>query len=241
LLISGSCTKVSDQDHSLTPEEYSNLGLPDHNRIWNLKDYADAHKALDMIKVMYPLSLPKKDSEKSGKYFNRIIEPDNLSFLFDESLSLNERAHQIQAYIDIQGSLITVYTDLENTEQYYNRELIDLYIFSLTISQNMLDLGYRINESVVEEDLKMQYAFNSIQYLYISMVLFVLDNQKKSYLFEETDLVKLSNFLSNSVLENRDWMDTAATKDIKQRIHEVIENTSSEDIKKKYNHLIESI
>lgn len=241
LLISGSCRKVSDQDHSLTAEEYSNLGLPDPTRIWNSKDYVDAYGALDMIKVMNPLSLPKKDSEKSGKYFNRIIDLDNLSFLLDESLSLNDRAYQIQAYINIQGSLINVYTDLENTEQYYNRELIDLYIFSLSITQNMLDLGYRINESVVDDDLEIQYAFNSIQYLYITMVLFVLDNQKKSSIFEETDLERLSDFLSNSVLENRDWMDTVATKDIKQRLREVIENTSSEQIKKKYDHLIESM
>jgi len=239
VLITSSCGRQTEQDHSLTSEEYIEIGMPDDTSGWTSKDYTVACKTLNDIKAVKPLSLPKKDSKKSGKYFNRIINTDNLSFLYDESLSLHERAYQIQVYVDIQGCLITAYTDLDNTEQYYNNELIELYIFGLTIAQNMLDLGFKINESIEEEDLKMQNRFHAIQNLYVSMVLFVLDNQKKSSLFEETDLEKLTDYISSSVSVNRDWMDTAAAAEIKQRLHEIIDNTSSQRIKNKYNKLIE--
>ena len=75
----------------------------------------------------------------------------------------------------------------------------------------------------------------------MTMVIFVLDNQKRSTLFEQSDLEKLTNYVSSSVSVNRSWMDTTAAEEIKLRILEVIENTSSEDIKKTYNHLIESM
>ncbi len=228
MLFSTSCKKESKQDQSLTLEEYRDLGLPDHNEIWSYNDYVNTCKILSNMKVFYPLSLPKKDSKKSGEYFKRIIDPENFLFLLDETIPLRERAEMIQKYVDIQGSLITSYTDLDNTKQNYNRELIDLYIFGLTIAQNMLDLGQRINESVDEDDIDMQYGYLSIQHVYIKMILFVLDNQRKSYFFIEADLEKLSKYISESIMLNKDWMGAPAIEDIEQAaLRKVIINTSS--------------
>lgn len=241
MLFSTSCKKESKQDQSLTLEEYRDLGLPDHNEIWSYNDYVNTCKILSNMKVFYPLSLPKKDSKKSGEYFKRIIDPENFLFLLDETIPLRERAEMIQKYVDIQGSLITSYTDLDNTKQNYNRELIDLYIFGLTIAQNMLDLGQRINESVDEDDIDMQYGYLSIQHVYIKMILFVLDNQRKSYFFIEADLEKLSKYISESIMLNKDWMGAPAIEDIEQGLRKVIINTSSGLIKEEYQKLIETL
>lgn len=241
ILIISSCISSSDKDLSLAPEEYSDLGIPDHNRVWDYEDYMSACTALNNIKAADPYSLPRKGSKKSGKYFDRMINPENLSFLFDENISLNERAYQIQKYIDIQGCLITAYTELNPSEQYYNHELIDLYIFGLTIAQDMLDLGQLINESVDEEDIKMQSRYRSIQFLYLKMILLVFHNQQKFYLFEEEDLERLSDFLYNSLLINREWIEDPATQDLKQQIQKVIDSTSSEKIKKKYSTLMKML
>jgi hypothetical protein len=215
------------------------LGLPDHSKIWTLDDYITAGSVLGDLKVNQPLSLPKKGSRKSGEYFKRIVHTDNLSFLMDESLPLKNRAYKIQEYIDAVGSLITVYTDMDTVQQFYNSELIDLYIFAITISQNMLDLGQQINESVDEEDLGMQYAFNSIRKLYVRMILFTLDNQKKSNFFKKEDLERLTEFISGSIQLNKEWLVPAVNKDIKLRIESIIEDTSSEKIKTEYTELIE--
>jgi len=241
ILLSSSCNNLSDPDNSLTVEEYKNLGMPDYSKSWTLKDYQDAYNTLDLIKLKKPLSLPRKDSKISGPYFARMTDTDNLSFIYDESLTLNERAYKIQEYINVQGSLINVYTDLDNTAQYYNRELIDLYMFGLSISQYMLDLGLRINESIEENDILMQDRFNSIKNFYITMVLFILDNQKKTSLFEERDLLTLTDFLYNSISVNQTWLEPAAIEDIKQSVLLVIENSESEQIKNKYNILVEDL
>lgn len=241
IFFSIACKKESKQDQSLTIEEYRELGLPDNNVIWSYNDYVNTCKVLSNLKVFYPLSLPKKDSKKSGEYFMRIIDSENFSFLLDETIPLRERAEMIQKYVDIQGSLITSYTDLDNTKQNYHRELIDLYIFGLTIAQNMLDLGQRINESIDEEDIEMQYGYLSIQNMYIKMILFVLDNQHKSYFFIEADLEKLTKFVFESIMLNKDWMEAPAREDIEQSLQKVINNTTSVFIREEYQKLTETL
>ncbi len=241
IFIGLSCNRTSDNDLSLTTEEYQNMGLPDHSGIWDYEDYKEACVILNNIKAIKPFALPKKGSKKSGEIFERMINSDNLSFLQDDTFSLNEKAYQIQKYINIQGCFVTAYTDLNNTEQFYNRELIDLYIFGLTIAQDMLDLGHLINESVADEEIEMQSRFPSIQYMYVTMVLFVLENQQKSFFFRQDDLERLSDFLYNSVLINREWMEDAPAEEIKQQVQRIIDGTSSEQIKKKYNMLIDKL
>jgi len=241
LLITCSCAKTSNQDHSLTPDEYLNFGMPDYSKIWSYDDYRNACDILGDIKATNPLSLPKKSSDRSGMYFDRIINPDNLDFVQDESLSLQQKAYKIQSYKHIQEFLIKIYTDLDSTEQYYHRELIDLYIFSISIAQNMLDIGYQINESVNENDMVMQSGFPGIQSRYINTVSFILEIQERDSLFEPEDLERLSDFLSSSILLNKDWMEGSAIEDVKQQVQKLIDNSSSEYVIKQYNNLIESL
>jgi hypothetical protein len=216
------------------------MGLPDNSRIWTIEDYNAACSLLDDLKVIEPLSLPKKGSSKSDEYFKRIVDLDNLSFLLDETIPLKERAYQIQEYMDIQAYLITIYTNPEDTmQQFYNSELVELYIFGLSIAQDMLDLGYRINESVDEEDLEMQYAFKSIQNMYIRTVVFILGNQYKSHFFKEADLEMLTGLISGSLQLNKDWIVPTAIGDIKLLLRRIIEDTSSEKIRNEYTELLE--
>ncbi len=241
VLITCSCAKTSNQDHSLTPDEYLNFGMPDYSKIWSYDDYRNACDILGDIKATNPLSLPKKTSDRSGMYFYRIINPDNLDFVLDESLSLQQKAYKIQSYTHIQEFLIKIYTDLDSTEQYYHRELIDLYIFSISIAQNMLDLGNLINESIDENDIVMQSGFPGIQSRYINTVSFILEMQERDSLFEVEDLDRLSDFISSSVLRNKDWMIDSTIEDIKQHFQQVIDNTSSEHVIDNYSNLIESL
>lgn len=225
----------------MTSGEYIKLGLPEYSRAWTLEDYQNVCEVLNDIKNAKPGSLPRKNSDRSGMYFDRIINPDNLDFLLDETLTYKQKAYKIQAYIAIHSYLIKIYTTIEKTEQYYNQELIDLYIMGLTITQNMLDLGNKINKSIDENDIEMQSGFRSIQYMHITMVLFVLENQEKFSSFETTDLKRLSDFVSSSVLINKDWMEPAAVEGIKLQLQKVIDNTSSKHVIEKYNKLIKSL
>lgn len=234
-----SCDRSGHKDLSLSPEEYQEMGLPDPAKVWDFSDYSEACVVLSNIKSLKPYALPKKESRKSGAIFDRIINPDNLQFLLDDQLSLNEKAYRLQNYIHVQGCFVTAYTDFNVQEQYYNRELIDLYIFGLTIAQDMLDLGNLINESVEEKDIEIQYGYASIRDMYITMVLYVLKNEQKSHFFREDDLVRLSDFIYDAVSINRKWMQDTAAEDIKKELQKVIANTSSATIKKKYAQLMD--
>jgi hypothetical protein len=234
-----SCNGSHDKDLSLSVDEYEEMGLPDPAKAWDLNDYSEACAVLSNIKSLKPYSLPKKESRKSGVIFDRIINPENLQFLQDDQFSLNEKAYRIQHYIQVQGCFVTAYTDLNEKEQYYNRELIDLYIFGLTIAQDMLDLGNLINESIEEKDIEIQYGYESIRNMYITMVLYVLKNQQKSHFFKEDDLIRLSDFMYDALFINREWMEDAAVETIKNEVQSVIVNTSSETIRKKYSRLME--
>ena len=94
---------------------------------------------------------------------------------------------------------------------------------------------------VDEKDIKMQYAYGSIQDMYIKMVLYVLDNQSKTQLFRETDLEKLSRYLSDAIMLNIDWMDELTRRDIREHVQKVMDNTSSAKIKKEYQKLLDTI
>jgi hypothetical protein len=238
ILVLVSCHEKTQNDPSLTPEEYRQLGLPSHLIIWDIDDYNTAIPILDDLRVIQPLSLPKEESSKSGEYFKRIIDPENLSFILDESIPLKDRAFRIQEFVDIQANLITIYTDLDVNKQFYDQELIELYMFAILVTQSMLDLGQQINESVEEEDLEMQYAFGSIQDVYIRTLLFVLDNQRKSRFFREEDLEKLTEYISGSIQLNRGWLMPEVIEEIKMRLQNIIDKTSSERIKNKYTELM---
>jgi hypothetical protein len=236
LIILASC-RYSGEDQSFALPEYRKLGMPDAMNLWDKGNYTDACAALNNIKAIRPYSLPRKDSRKSGKLFKRMVSTDNLAFLYDETLSLKERAYRIQQYVDFQGCFLTAYTDINSQTQYYHRELIDLYIFGLTIAQDMLDLGQLINESEYSSDSELIYAYPSIRELYLTMVLTILENQRKSHFFRKNDLEALSEFLSGSVTINREWMSDSDTEKIRHSLQKVITATSSEKIRKMYSGL----
>ena len=96
MLLLHSCNKPDTTDHSLTPEEYRALGLPDYTRVWSIEDYSNAFLVLNTLKYNQPKALPSRDSEKSAVLFSRMINIDNLSFLQDETLALHDKAEMIQ-------------------------------------------------------------------------------------------------------------------------------------------------
>ena len=220
-------------DQSLSTEDYLKMGMPGTTELWTYADYQQCCVALSNLKALKPKSMPRKESNKSESYFNRMIDLRNFAFLADEKLTLKQRAYRIQSYIDIQRCLVTAYTEMNFREQYYNRELIDLYIFWISIAQHMLDLGQQINESMNEDEIEMQNRYLSIQQMYVSMVLLVIENQLQSQFFSQSDLERLSEFIYNSVKINSEWMNDAMTESIKPHLQKVIDATSSELIKKR--------
>ncbi|MCK5277963.1 MAG: hypothetical protein KAK04_05480, partial [Cyclobacteriaceae bacterium] len=88
-------------------------------------------------------------------------------------------------------------------------------------------------------DVKMQSGYRSIQMIYMAGLEDVLENQKYSSQYLNEDLEILTDSLTNSVMRNKDWMDSAAANDLKQALLVVMDSTSSDYIRKKYIELTE--
>lgn len=240
LIMFSSCSKSVDKDLSLTRQEYLSLGVPDYDKIWTQDNYFDAFMILNKLKLTKPSSLPRKNSKKSGKLFERMISDENFAFLQADTLSLSEKAYQIQYYSSIQNELVRLYTIVLNKDQYYYQELIEIYIFGLNVTQKKLDLANKIMESDAGEDKKMQYGLYSVQLGYMEMVLYILENHHISKSYSKKDHERLSKKVVESVINNKEWMKPTDAEILKQKFQMVIDNTSSEATRENYRKLLET-
>ncbi len=234
----GSCEKQKEPDYSYKTDEYIKSGMPDPSKTWNNQDFFHAISTLDKIKAKDSLALPRYNSKKSGTLFQHLISEDNLSFLNSDTISLQEKAFRIQAFLGIQSDLSRIYTDIYSREQYYKKELIQIYLFGIRITQKMLDLAYKINASDDVNDRSLKSAFPTIQYAYLTMMSYVLGNQKNTSIFDEGDLEALSDSVYISLEKNMPWFDEMGKKMLKQELQSVIDSTSSIKIKNEYADLI---
>lgn len=237
--ILGSCAKMEYTDNSLSLEEYARLGMPDHNKIWDINDYSYAFLVLNTLKIQNPQALPARTSERSAELFNRMISPENLSFLEDDTLPLWTRADMIKWFVNTLMELKVAYTLIGVEKQYYAGELMDIDIFRITVLHEMLELGQRINESDNPSDLAMQADFPHIQQMYVSLIVELLEEQQKTAHYPRTSLELLSDNISASVRGNLHWLDNDAKGDIDEAMHRVMEHTTSRKIKSDYRKISE--
>jgi hypothetical protein len=238
ILVNGSCKKIFRKDHSLTPEEYYKLGMPDQNKLSSNQDYVKVISVLYKLRNKNPLSYPRKHSKRSGAVFSCLINKENLSFANDTTLSLRDRALQIQSLSSLQGSEIQIYTDNLKSEQYYNEELIDLYIYGLYIREKMFELAGRINNSKSEADIAMKPGSGMVVNGYLSMVSLILAEQVRSRIYSTRDLKRLSLEVSKSLIENQQWFESADKQKISGEIQRVIGKSPSGYIKNNYQKAI---
>jgi len=236
-----SCSNPKEKDYSYPLDKYNELGMPDFSRPWKMSEYGDVIATLRYIKNSEPLSLPRKGSRKSGKLFDHLISMENLSFLNLDTFSLYEKAYRMQSFVHVQSEYIVIYTDMCKREQYYNEELIDFYIYGISITQKMLDLAYQINESDAPGDVKLQSGFPGIQYGHVIMISSCLDKQKNTSLYKAEDLERLSDSITLSIRKNMSWYDTIAIDKIKQNMLVVIDSSSSDKISNEYRDIINSL
>ena len=234
ILVCVSCNRLSKKDLSLTSEEYLKLGMPDQNKIWNNDDYIAANITLSSLKLNNPFSFPKKQSKKSGALFSRIINTGNLTFADDTALSLRYRALLIQHFPRFQGELCNLYTIKFKNKLYYSEELVDLYIFGLSIHGKMLELAGKIMISKEESDRSIQSGLNSVLFNYLKTINTLLEEQVKSKFYRLKDLDNLSDEVSRSLRENLEWINPIERQKIKTQLQSVIEKSPTKYIRNNY-------
>lgn len=237
------CSSGTDkrEDNSLPLHAYVELGMPDPYKKWDMADYTQAHNVLAKIKWSEPFQLPAKESEKSGSLFEHMVSLEFLSFLQDSTLSLNDKAERISEFAKVYDYWIDVYTNPTLEGNFYNREIIDVQIFNLRLTEAMLNLAHEINRSDDPADIALQYGYRSIMENYVACLSNDLKTQSYTSAFYDHDLERMADSIFNSVMRNRKWLDSSTVSKLKTSLHLVMDSTSSDYIRNKYKNLEERL
>jgi hypothetical protein len=241
IIITGSCKNSSKNDFSLTAKEYEKMGMPDHTKLWSSQAYIQTFTVLSNIKVNNPLSFPRKNSRKSGATFSRFVNKENLSFLNDSTISLKDKAFEMQFLSGVQNTLIRTYTDDFRTEQYYNEELIEAYIFGLYVQEKMLELAVVIMNSKDDYLSDMKGGIQMVLNGYVQMIHSLCGEQIKSNVYNAKDLDRLSKEVALSITKNMKFIEPEYRQKIAPLLQNVIEKTSSGYIKKNYQEVLKTL
>jgi len=241
ILINGSCKNKLKKDLSLTVKEYQKLGMPDQNKIWSIEDYTKALTTLSNLRLYNPLSFPRKYSKKSGSVFNRLIDKENLSFTNDKNLSLSDKALQVQYFAGFQNDLRRMYTDELKSGQYYAKELIDIYVYGLFGYKRMFDVAGEIMKSNEESVVNMKSGLKAVQFGYVRLITIILGEQGKSRVYQSKDLESLSMEVSNSLIENLEWIEPSDKQSITSLIQSSIDKFPLEYIKDNYRKALKEL
>ena len=236
-----SCNTSKEPDYSLSLEEYYKLGMPEQEHVWNMEDYSNAFFVLNSLKYQTPKALPVRESDKSGLLFSRMISMDNMAFLEDVTLPLHAKADLIKWFVNTLMELKVAYTQPGKPEQYYVRELMDIDIFRLSVSHQMLALGQQINESEDPSDAAMASDYPQIQQMYLNLLSELFEKHQNASHIPLPTLELLSDSLSSSVSKNMHWFDEQARATMKQTLNAAVESTSSQTIKDNYQALLENL
>lgn len=230
LLLASSCS-LFEKDHTLRPEEYQKLGMPNYKKVWTNDDYVSANITLSSLKINDPLSLPRKNSKKSGELFKRMVNENNLSFIHDTTFPLRTRAYTIQYFTQFQTEMEQMYTIEYNGKIYYSEELLDLHIFGLAVHDRMLELGWIINKSDDEDVEGIKSGMQAVKYNYLKLIPRLLGELVKTDLYSAEGLERLSEAISSSLLNNTEWMTPAEKNNLVPEIKNAIERSGSADVK----------
>ncbi len=228
-----SCSK-SGKDGSFEAEVYFLKGMPKYDASWSLNDYAFAVEILTSLQIQYPQSLPMKDSKKSGIYFNKLISDDNFSFL-EDSISLRKKATTLLRFSTKYDELVGLYYNNLVEQQYYRRELIEIYILGIKLSQNMLDIGRQIEVSHDTSLDDFKVGLFDVRDSYVNLIASMIKLTTKSDIYLLSDLKRLSVFISTSIKKNANWFNPTQKKTITKVIQKTVIMTSSEQIKNELN------
>ncbi|GJM28046.1 MAG: hypothetical protein DHS20C17_06810 [Cyclobacteriaceae bacterium] len=238
LLLLYSCGKPKPADTSLSLDNYLDLGLPDPENVWGFDQFNQAFSTLTRLKIDSPFALPLKTSARSGMIYDRMVSIDNLSFLQDTSISLSTKAHTVKNFLRVYSDLMNLYTNVLMEKQYYHREIIGVHLFGLEVSEKMLTLADRINQSNSPEDVALQSGYASIQGIYYSVLQNLLEAQKNTELYMPEDLELLSDRIKSSITTNQGFIGKESAEGMVLAMKEITELLPSGQIKGNYEQLI---
>lgn len=226
IIFTYSCNYSKRKDFSFLPDKYKELGMPDYKKVWTEDDYMQATTTLYDIKAKYPNSLPRFESEKSGVYFAKITDINNLYFLNNDTIPLSDKAYHIQMYLGAHVDLVNIYTSLFTKRQYYHREIIEVNNFSLKILHEMLTLADIIMKAEDPDTRGLQQGLQAVQFQYLTKIGQLLTMQNDHAAYNDKDLEKISRMIYRSLQKNSGWMSDSTKNELSKQITDIKTTTT---------------
>jgi len=229
-----------EKDQSFETTWYEQYGISDYKLDWSISDYSYALQVLSGLKIKYPYSLPRLHSRESGALFEKLVSEENFSFL-DDSITLKNKAKTLLRFSHIYDNLSDLYYMPQAPTQYYKRELVEIYLFGLKLSQHMLNTGRQI-ELAHDPSLDVFKAgLFQVRDSYIVLIDKTIEITGKTNAYLEKDLVRLAESIHASIQQNLFWMNPSQKKIIVDALNKVIHKTPSSKIKQSYNSILEKL
>ena len=236
-----SCQNPRQEDFSYTIDEYMEMGFPDMNKTWEYSDFSLLHDRLLKIKYEHPKSLPRMNSKKSGALFHRLINDIQLAFLDDDSLSFQEQTLYIREYGDYVEDLIHIYEDFIRREQYYNTELIQLYILNISVGEEMMNLAKKILSSDRKQDHAWVHSLEAIQFVYLNKLYPVMEKQAKRSLYKKKEYRILCDSVGAHLNRNMEWFDAETASRIGEQLQNVSDSVDIPAVRREYQNILEHL
>lgn len=229
-----SCQNSLQEDHSFTLEEYHRRGIPEPGLNWEIEDYERVYEQLSQIKYQQPLSLPRKDSKKSGVLFRRLLSPENLAFLENDSLPLHDKVFRIRYYGDFMDDLISIYEDPFKREEYYHVELAYIYANKINVGQEMMNLAKIILSSESKHDRAQVADLHSIRQIYLNKLYQVMGKQMHRSLFSKREYRMLCDSVGAHLNRNMQWFDSEMTSKIGEQLQQLSDSVDIPAVRREY-------
>ena len=234
-LIATGCKEQSQQDNSLSLQEYRKIGMPDPEKSWGSHDFSLAFSVLEDVKTSQPHKLPMMDSKKSGRIFSRILDMDNLQFIDNSEMPIAEKLRRMENFLRVCENTIRLYTNENQGLQYYHRELTEAYLYGLSLSGLMIDLSTQENTTAVYD------SADPIQSYYLSGLFSLLRAQNNVSSFTESEHKLLVSRVGQSVRINLIWFDEIVREDLKKAFLKISDSTRLIQYEAGYDGLIREL
>lgn len=234
-----SCTR--EPDFSKTLQEYYDFGLPKIEKNWSYEELEVSAKLLGRMKKKDSFPLPKLNSRKSSKYFEKILSAmPRLSL--EDSLSYRRKARDFNFMQKMVQRFVQVYGISGKEQSYYSNEFMALNKLVLEEVAKMTLLYYDFIEKASPEYAD-QLSANSATFQngILNVLEATLENHQDHFKYNPEDKIALARTFSEHVKKIWHLIDIDSKEKLLAQIRSIAGQNEIGKVQSIYSDFLETV
>lgn len=230
-----------EPDFSKTLQEYYDFGLPKIERNWSYEELEVSAKLLGRMKQKDSFPLPKLNSRKSFKYFEKILSAmPRLSL--EDSLSYRRKARDFNFMQKMVQRFVQVYGTSEKEQKYYSNEFMALNKLVLEEVAKMTLLYYDFIEQASPEYAD-QLSANSATFQngVLTVLEATLENHQDHFKYNSEDKIALARTFSEHIEKIWHLIDIDSKERLLTQIQNIAQQNEIRKVRNIYSEFLESV